>query len=248
MYSVIGPEPKILAQLIGNAGVIMAVAGIDWTMPSFDGWDNSDMAMYSGDWEVMGRVKKAHFEAAMRLNCKKIVMGECGHAFRSVYDRGNRWLGWKMHPIPIIHAIQFYAELLKDGRLKIVRKVKEPVTFHDPCNIIRGRGLMEEARYVMRELCEDFREMWPNREYNYCCNAGGDTVNCGPPWKKYRCDSNKVKAEQLERTGAKIVVTPCHNCHSGMEDIVGYYKLGMHVKFINELLIDCIEIPEALKV
>jgi Fe-S oxidoreductase len=129
-----------------------------------------------------------------------------------------------------------------------VRKVKEPVTFHDPCNIIRGRGLMEEARYVMRELCEDFREMWPNREYNYCCNAGGDTVNCGPPWKKYRCDSNKVKAEQLERTGAKIVVTPCHNCHSGMEDIVGYYKLGMHVKFINELLIDCIEIPEALKV
>jgi len=28
----------------------MTVAGIDWTMPSFDGWDNSDMAMYPGDW------------------------------------------------------------------------------------------------------------------------------------------------------------------------------------------------------
>ena len=84
MYSVIGPEPKILAQLLANAAVIMTVAGIDWTMPSFDGWDNSDMAMYSGDWEVMGRIKKAHFEAAMRIKVKKIVMGECGHAFRSV--------------------------------------------------------------------------------------------------------------------------------------------------------------------
>jgi len=247
MYSVIGPEPKILAQLIGNAAVIMTVAGIDWTMPSFDGWDNSDMAMYSGDWEVMGRVKKAHFEAAMRLKCKKIVMGECGHAFRSVYDRGNRILGWKMHPIPIIHAVQFYYELIRDGKLKIARKIKEPVTLHDPCNIIRGRGLGEMARYVMRAICEDFRDMWPNKEYNYCCNAGGDTINCGPPWKKKRCDSNKVKAEQLKATGAKIVVTPCHNCHSGMEDIVHYYNLGMEVKFINELLVECIEIPENLK-
>ncbi|HIE11964.1 MAG TPA: (Fe-S)-binding protein, partial [Desulfotomaculum sp.] len=85
MYSVIGPEPKILAMLMGNAAKIMHVAGINWTYPSFDGWDNSDMAMYSGDQEVMGRVKRAHYEAAFKLKAKKIVMGECGHAFRSIY-------------------------------------------------------------------------------------------------------------------------------------------------------------------
>jgi len=37
MYSVIGPEPKFLAQLLGNISIIMTVAGMDWTMPSFDG-------------------------------------------------------------------------------------------------------------------------------------------------------------------------------------------------------------------
>ncbi len=247
MYSVIGPEPKFLAQLINYAAIIFNVAGIDWTMPSFDGWDNSDMAMYSGDWEVMGRVKKAHFEAAMKLKVKKIVMGECGHAFRSVYDVGNRWLGWKMHPIPIVHAIQFYAELIRQGRLKIVRKIKEPVTFHDPCNIMRGRGLMDDARYVLQQICEDFREMYPTREHNYCCNAGGGVINCGPPWKKKRVESNKIKAEQMAATGAKIVVTPCHNCHSGIEDIIHYYKLPMKNVFLIELLVECIEIPEELK-
>ncbi|MCD6319268.1 MAG: (Fe-S)-binding protein [Candidatus Desulfofervidaceae bacterium] len=247
MYSVIGPEPKFRAQLIYSAAVLMTVAGVNWTMPSFDGWDNSDMAMYSGDWEVMGRVKKAHFEAAMKLKVKKIVMGECGHAFRSVYDVGNRWLGWKMHPIPIVHAIQFYYELLKDGKIKIVRKIKEPVTLHDPCNVMRGRGLMEHARYVVKAMCEDFREMEPNREYNYCCCAGGGVINCGPPWKKKRVDSNKIKAEQLAATGAKIVITPCHNCHSGIEDIINYYKLGIHNVFIIDLLMQCIEIPEELK-
>lgn len=247
MYSVIGPEPKFRAQLIYSAAILFTVAGLNWTMPSFDGWDNSDMAMYSGDWEVMGRVKKAHFEAAMRLKVKKIVMGECGHAFRSVYDVGNRWLGWKMHPIPIVHAIQFYAELLRAGKIKIVRKIKEPVTLHDPCNVMRGRGLMEDARYVVKAICEDFREMEPNREHNYCCCAGGGVINCGPPWKKKRVESNKVKAEQMAATGAKIVITPCHNCHSGIDDIINYYKLDMHNVFIIDLLMQCIEIPEALK-
>ncbi len=71
---------------------------LDWTMPATPGWDNSDMAMYTGDNEMMGRIKRAHFETAMRLKVKKIVMGECGHAFRSVYDVGNRWLGWRMPP------------------------------------------------------------------------------------------------------------------------------------------------------
>jgi Fe-S oxidoreductase len=248
MYSIIGPEPKFRAQLIYSAAVIFTVAGVNWTMPSFDGWDNSDMAMYSGDWEVMGRVKKAHFEAAMKLKVKKIVMGECGHAFRSVYDVGNRWLGWKMHPIPIIHAIQFYAELIQQGKLKIVRKIKEPVTLHDPCNIMRGRGLMDYARYVVKQICEDFREMYPNREHNYCCCAGGGVINCGPPWKKKRVESNKVKAEQMAATGAKIVITPCHNCHSGIEDIIHYYKLDMKNVFLIDLLMECIEIPEELKI
>ena len=86
------------------------------------GWDNSDMAMFTGDNELMGRLKRVHFETAMRLKVKKIVMGECGHAFRSVYDVGNRWLGWRMPPIPIVHAIDFYYDLLKTGRLKVAKK------------------------------------------------------------------------------------------------------------------------------
>ena len=44
-----------------------------------------------------------------------------------------------------------------------------------------------------------------------------------------------------------MIVTPCHNCHSGIEDIVSGYKLGMHVKFFSEILVECIEIPESLK-
>ena len=246
MYSVIGPEPKFQAQLIYQMAVIMDVAGVDWTMPATPGWDNSDMAMFTGDNEIMGRVKRAHFETAARLRVKRIVMGECGHAFRSVYDVGNRWLGWRMPPIPIVHAIEFYYELIKDGKIKIAKKFEEPVTLHDPCNVVRGGGLAEKARYVVNAICEKLIEMHPNREYNYCCCAGGGVINCGPPYKSKRIEGNRVKAEQLfavKARGAKVLIAPCHNCHSGLEDINHYYGLGFEIKFISDILYAVMEKP-----
>ncbi|MFA6011165.1 MAG: (Fe-S)-binding protein [Desulfobacteraceae bacterium] len=236
MYSVIAPEPRFQAGLIYKAAVLMSRAGIDWTLPATPGWDNSDMAMYSGDNEIMGRITRTHFEAAERLNVKKIVMGECGHAFRSVYDTGNRWLGWTYPPIPVIHAIEFYYDLLNSGRIKIKEKFKRPVTFHDPCNIVRGRGLHEKARYIISRTCENFIEMTPNREHNFCCGSGGGVINCGPPYKTKRMQASRVKAEQLTRTGAEVVITPCHNCHSGIEDILHHYKIPMTVMFMVDIL------------
>jgi len=246
MYSVIGPEPKFQAQLLYQAAVIMNVAGVDWTMPATPGWDNSDMAMFTGDNEIMGRLKREHFETAARLKVKRIVMGECGHAFRSVYDMGNRWLGWGMPPIPIVHAIQFYYELLKEGKLKVAKKFETPVTLHDPCNVIRGGGLAEKSRYVVNAICEELVEMHPNREHNYCCCAGGGVINCGPPYKLKRVEGNRVKAEQLfaaKARRAKVLITPCHNCHSGLEDINHHYGLGLEIKFISDILYDVIEKP-----
>jgi Fe-S oxidoreductase len=235
------------AQLIYQAAVLMDVAGVNWTMPATPGWDNSDMAMYTGDNEIMGRIKRAHFETAARLRVKRIVMGECGHAFRSVYDMGNRWLGWRMPPIPIVHAIDFFYELIKEGKIKIAKKFEEPVTLHDPCNVIRGGGLAEKARYVVNAICEKLIEMHPNREHNYCCCAGGGVINCGPPYKMTRVKGNRIKAEQLfaaKSRGAKVLIAPCHNCHSGLEDINHHYGLGMDIKFIGDILYEVMEKPE----
>ncbi len=247
-YSVIAPEPKILAQLIGYMAQLMTVAKVDWTMPSFDGWDNSNMAMYSGDFETMGRVERVHHDSALKLKAKRIVMGECGHAFRgAVYD-GPRWLGWREPPIPVIHAVEFYHELITTGKIKIVRKYEEPITVQEPCNIVRGRGLGLKLREIIEATCSDFRPPDPDFEHNYCCGAGGGVINCGPPWKTSRVKGNSVKAEQLAATKAHVILTPCHNCHSGIEDIVSGYKLGMHVKFFIEILMQTIEIPDELRV
>ena len=244
-YSVIGPEPKFRTQLIYQAAAIFHEAGVDFTMPSGTGWDNSDMCMFTGDFEMMGRLKRDHYESAMKLKVNKIVMGECGHAYRSVYDMGNRWLGWREMPVPIIHSIQYFYELLMAGKIKVASTIDKLATFHDPCNTVRGMGLHEMGREVAKAFCPNMVEMYPNREHNYCCSAGGGVINCGPPHKMTRVLGNKAKAEQLKATGTKLIIAPCHNCHGGLEDIVHYYKLGFEIKFLGDIIYECMEKTKA---
>jgi len=120
------------------------------------------------------------------------------------------------------------------------------ISFRYARNVVRGAGLHEKARDVVRWMCESFVEMEPNREHNYCCCAGGGVINCGPPYKKQRVESNRVKAEQISAAkvkGAKIVITPCHNCHSGIEDIIHHYELGVETKFLGDILYQVMEKP-----
>ena len=244
-YSVIAPEPKFRTQLIYQAAAIMHMAGADWTMTSEPGWDNSDMCMFTGDFEMMGRIKRIHFESAQKLRVKRIVMGECGHAFRSIYDMGNRWDAWKMSPVPVIHSIDYFWELMTEGKIKLAKKYPGPVTVHDPCNVVRGRGLHEKLRELVRFLIDgDIVETASNREHNLCCTAGGGVINCGPPFKNVRVAGSKAKADELKATGVKTIVAPCHNCHGGLEDTVHAYKLGMEIKFLGDIIYECMEKPE----
>jgi Fe-S oxidoreductase len=183
----------------------------------------------------------------MRLKVKRVVMGECGHAFRSIYDMGNRALGWRMPPVEVTHSIEFFYELLRDGKIKIPEKYKPTVTIHDPCNVVRGRGLHDMLRYVVHAVCENVVEMHPNREHNFCCSAGGGVINCGPPFKMKRVNGNKVKAQQLfeaKSHGAETCVAPCHNCHGGLEDIIHHNEIGMDLKFLGDIIYEVMEKPE----
>ena len=152
-----------------------------------------------------------------------------------------------MPPIPVVHSIEFFYDLLREGKIKIAKKLETPVTLHDPCNVIRGRGLHEMARYVTHAICETLIEMHPNREHNYCCCAGGGVINCGPLYKQKRIEGNRIKAEQLfavKAKGAKVLIAPCHNCHSGLEDINHYYGLGFDIKFFGDILYEAMEKPK----
>ncbi len=239
LFVTLGTEPARAPQYIQIIGKIMYYSGTNW---SYSLKDYANMSMFVQDYFTMQRIVREVFEEAIKLRAKRIVVTECGHATFALCKAAPPLLGYKDLPFEILHATEFYYELLKTGKLRIKKKIKEPVTLQDPCNLVREKGAGDKLRELMEMMCEDFREMYPNREHNFCCNAGGGIIAAGPLWKKIRVQNNKIKAEQIKETGAKIVIAPCHNCHVGIHDIVHAYGLDVKVKFMWDILLETTEI------
>jgi CheY-like chemotaxis protein len=99
----------------------------------------------------------------------------------------------------------------------------------------------------LRHVVTDFREMYPNRAENYCCTGGGGAMSMSE-YTPQRLKSAKVKADQLRATGAKVVVTSCHNCVDGLTDLIRHYKLDMKVTQLVNLVSDALVIEKRAEV
>ncbi|HUT70122.1 MAG TPA: (Fe-S)-binding protein [Desulfatiglandales bacterium] len=248
MYTVNPREPKYYPLDLAMAAQIFTVAKESWTIPS-TGWDCTNLAMFSGDEELAGQLVKNMYDKALELEVEKILVTECGHAYRSAAFEGPYLAGYRdgKPPVEVVHSVRLFYEYLRDGRIEIEKKLEEPVTYQDPCNVSRNGGLWEEARKIMAYIAEDFREMSPNREHNHCCGGGGGFIPMGPEYKKRRMTSGKVKADQIKATGAKIVITPCHNCYDQIKDLNEEYDLGVKVLSLKEVICEQMVIPEEFK-
>ena len=76
----------------------------------------------------------------------------------------------------MVHICEFTADLIHHGKLKLdpSRNDHWNVTYHDSCNPARAMGLLEEPRYILRNVCNHFYEMPENtiREQTFCCGSG----------------------------------------------------------------------------
>ncbi len=134
------------------------------------------------------------YAEAERLNAKWILGGECGHMWRVI----NQYMDTYNGPAPanmevpvspitgtvfdyaastkMVHIAEFTADLIRHNKLNLnpKRNANLVTTWHDSCNPARGMGLLDEPRYVLRHVCENFVEMPENtiREQTFCCGAG----------------------------------------------------------------------------
>jgi len=242
VYSINPREVKYDPRTIGDAAKIFYSAGEDWTMPS-EGWDMTNFGLFSGDDDLGGAVALRLFEKVEELKGKKLVISECGHGYRSTRCEGPNWAKHDV-PFEMEGSVETMLRYIKEGRIKVDKsKNKLPVTYHDSCNLARSCGMTEEPRELLELVCEDFREMYPNRAENYCCTGGGGAMSMSE-YTPRRLKSGKVKADQLKATGARMVVTSCHNCVDGLTDVIRHYELDMEVAQLVNLVADALVIEE----
>lgn len=221
------------AHTIVPQAILFNLAKESWTLSLFE---TSNYAYFLADTVRASRIAQRIITEAERLKVEEVVITECGHGYPVMRWEVARWLGKRL-PFRVRSIIEVLDEYLQKGVLHTaLKKTDVPITYHDSCNLGRKGGLFEEPRRIICAVAEDYREMTPNRIYSFCCGAGSGLVAI-PEWTDIRLKAGKLKAEQIRRTGAKIVVTSCDNCRHQIGELNEHYGLGIEVTSLSELTV-----------
>ncbi len=238
LYAINPREAMFFPMSILAVGKIFYAAGESWTFSSKN-FDVTNYGLYSGDDEAASIMSKRLVDSLKNLRCETLVLSECGHGYNSNRWEAPEWLS-KKYDFEVKSILQVIGEYIKNRKIILdPSRNQKIVTLHDPCNLVRFGGIIEEQRYILRNSVTNFVEMEPNREKNYCCGGGGGQLAM-TRFAERRLKVGKIKAEQIKKTGAEIVATPCHNCIDQLNELNKYYKLGVEIKTICEIVADAL--------
>lgn len=209
-------------------------AGVDWTLSS-KGYEATNFGYLSGKADVAKLMVERIVAAAESVGAKTVVVPECGHAFGVLRWAGANMLGRPL-PFSVVHISEYMAQLKRDGRLKL-KPMAESITYHDPCQISRRGGATQDARYLLEGFAQDFREMTPTGNANWCCGGGGGVQAIGRA-ADLRYKVFKIKMDQVERTGAKTMVSSCSNCRLTMDESKAHWKWEGGLASLVEIVAD----------
>ena len=234
LYTVNPREPMFFPLSMAAAGKLFYAAGESWTFSS-ENYDVTNYGFFSGDDEAAATISDRLVKSMEELSCKTLVLAECGHGFNSNRWEAPEWLG-KKYGFEVKSILEIVADYVSKGRIKLdPSRNPDVVTLHDPCNLVRLGGIVEEQRYILKRSAVNFVEMTPNREKNFCCGGGGGQLAM-TNFAERRLKAGKVKADQIRTTGAKVVVAPCHNCIDQLMELNKHYKLGVEIKTVCEVV------------
>ena len=231
--------------------------GLDYTWSTYASEGGNFGFFHSAD--LAKRLNAKIYSEAKRLGVKWILGGECGHMWRVIHqymDTFNGPADFLEEPVsPItgtpfenakstkmVHICEFTADLIHHKKLKLdpSRNDKWKVTFHDSCNISRGVGLLEEPRYILRKVCNEFYEMPENtiRERTFCCGSGaglGSDENMEMRLRGGLPRANAVKYVQ-EQFGVNLLTCICAIDKATLPPLLEYWAPGVEVAGVHELV------------
>jgi len=228
--------------VIISAAKIFYAAGEDWTL-STRRFDATNFALFSGEEEKRDDIAERLVDEMERLGAKVLVLTECGHSYWAMKYAVQSWLG-KPLTFEVKNIVELISEYISEGRIKLDPSVhKQLTTYHDPCNLSRKGGLLEQPRTCLQAACEDFVELTPSGAEAWCCGGGGGVISI-PEYDEVRLASGKRKAEQVRESGAQVVATACDNCKLQLLDLAEHYGLDVSVIGVTDLVAESLILDE----
>jgi Fe-S oxidoreductase len=248
-------EPHV-DSLIGYAKVFHA-AGVRWTLSS-KASEAGNFGLFIGNYDQLRAIALRIREAALELGVKRIIVGECGHAWRVAYSFWNTLVGigaGGKDPFAVqlqsqldpsvrqpTHICEFTWDLIQRGALKFDKDANDHrvVTFHDSCNVARASrmgdlpgGQFEIPRAIIRTVANKYVEMaaGTTHEKTFCCGGGGGLLT--DELLDLRVKGALPRMEALravaDQHGVNFMATICAICKAQFTKVLPYYGFKMNM-------------------
>ncbi len=231
--------------------------GLDYTWSTYAS-EGGNFGLFTSN-EMAKRLNSKIYAEAKRLGVKYIIGGECGHMWRVLQQYMDTWNGpadfmeVPVSPITgtrfenakstkMIHITEFTADLIKNNRLKLDpgRNDNLIVTYHDSCNTARGMGILEEPRYIIKNVCKNFYEMPEDtiREKTFCCGSGtglNASENMELRMRGGLARANAVKYVH-DKHGVNMLANVCAIDRATLSASMDYWVPGVGVTGVHEMV------------
>lgn len=231
--------------------------GLDYTWSTYAS-EGGNFGFFTTN-ELAKRLNSKIYAEAKRLGVKWVLGGECGHMWRVIHQYMDTWNGpadfLEVPKSPItgtvfenakatkmVHIAEFTADLIKNGKLKLdaSRNDHLKVTFHDSCNTARGMGLLEEPRYIVKNVCNHFYEMPEDtiREKTFCCGSGTGLNASENMELRLRGGFPRANAVKHVRDhyGVNMLANVCAIDRATLTTSMDYWNPGVGVCGVHELV------------
>ena len=228
--------------LIGYAKVFHQ-AGISWTLSSHAS-EAANFGMFIGSYDNMKKLAMRIREAALELNVKRIVFGECGHAWRVAYSFLNTLAGPfdfldPRYPVPQ-HICEITSSLMDQNVLQFDKSANDDMTltYHDSCNVARASnmggimgGQFTIPRKIIKTVVNNFYDMDEEtiREKTYCCGGGGGLLTDDLMELRVKGALPRMEAlkQLIDEKGVTHMAAICAICKSQFSKVFQYYDLEL---------------------
>ncbi|MCK4659751.1 MAG: (Fe-S)-binding protein [Phycisphaerae bacterium] len=199
---------QAMAKLLNKAGVSYAVLGPEETC-------TGDTARRAGNEFLFQILAQTNVEILNGYNVKRIITAcpHCYNTLRHEYpDFGGHY--------EVIHHGNFFAQLIREGKLQPTNPVNEQIVFHDSCYLGRYNDIYDPPREVLRTIPGvQLVEAEDSRDRGMCCGAGG--AQMFKEEEKGDKRMNILRIEQLLDTKPQTVASACPFCMRMLSDGLG---------------------------
>jgi heterodisulfide reductase subunit D len=185
----------------------------------------------TGQLSIVNEYMNYNIAEIKKTGAKKVITS-CAGCYRTLKKDFEKY-GAK-HDFEVYHSLEIVEKLLDEKKIEFKSEFNHTVTYHDPCHLGRHMGIYELPRNIYKQIPGlKLVEMKRNRNFAWCCGAGGGVKIGYPDWA---VDISKERLEEAKQTGASIITSTCPFCKTNLRDASDKYNFDFQVLDLMEIL------------